>query len=587
MEMAQPTAEIAAIAADITKQIRLLSRQRKNEQVQSTAIKGRLQSEAHRFKTYLSLELQDAARDQIPIEELHNRAEAASSTNTVNNNALSFQEHLMVALLDWFKNDYMVWVNNAPCASCGNTQTVGAGNGAPTQYELDHGAARVELYKCPSDACPLTRFPRFNDPLVLMQTRRGRCGEWANLFTLFSITMGFETRYVMDYTDHVWCEFWSDHWNRWVHVDSCEGGGSLDSPLMYEQGWGKKLDYVFAVGEYEVVDVIRRYTRNLPEVLVRRKLARETKVAEWCQDITTRLRQSLTPTHIESLKTRSLTEQKELLEPPQRALGDAEKQGRQSGNLEWRSARGEVGTTYTPTLPSLPPTTTPIISFKSTTNQPTLLGSATHNPSPQIQLTPSSPDKRGAFWYTLPKPASQTKHLITDFTFRATPTTGTGADGLALVLHSAGPSAIGDGGGGLGYQGIPSSIAVEFDMYASRDTCADPDGNHVSVQTSGGRAGNSAHHRFSRGCSSNVPLLACGRDVKVRVVWGLVEGRVDVWLDDGGVGGWGFIVSGEVDVRGVLGTGGEDEGWIVGVTAATGGLYQVHHVSDFNVYELD
>lgn len=75
-------------------------------------------------------------------------------------------------------------------------------------------------------------------------------------------------RFVLDYTDHVWNEVYSQSQGRWLHADCCEN--KLDTPLMYEHGWGKKLTYIFAFSKDEVVDVTWRYTSNQDEVLKRR-----------------------------------------------------------------------------------------------------------------------------------------------------------------------------------------------------------------------------------------------------------------------------------------------------------------------------
>ena len=76
----------------------------------------------------------------------------------------------------------------------------------PTFVEKNEGgASRVESYICNTCRTPL-RFPRFNNVLTLLETRTGRCGEWANCFTALCVALGHDTRYVHDWTDHVWTE---------------------------------------------------------------------------------------------------------------------------------------------------------------------------------------------------------------------------------------------------------------------------------------------------------------------------------------------------------------------------------------------
>ena len=55
-------------------------------------------------------------------------------------------------------------------------------------------------------------------------------------------------------------EVWSVRQGRWLHADACEG--LIDRPNMYEQGWGKNLNYAVGATHDSAADVTKRYTRK-------------------------------------------------------------------------------------------------------------------------------------------------------------------------------------------------------------------------------------------------------------------------------------------------------------------------------------
>jgi len=177
-------------------------------------------------------------------------------------------------LTRWFKQDFFRWPKSAapsifhPGGECEGAPQAGGIELREKAFE----AGNSERHKCKTTG-RFQRFPRYNDVFKLLETRLGRCGEWANCYCSILRSVGFETRYIQDYTDHVWVEvFLCDSGNeaecydgKWVHCDPCEN--AIDTPLVYEQGWGKTLSYVLAFARDHCLDVTRRYTKKGISVL--------------------------------------------------------------------------------------------------------------------------------------------------------------------------------------------------------------------------------------------------------------------------------------------------------------------------------
>eukprot|EP01147_Barroeca_monosierra_P009533 gene9533-10402_t len=295
-----------------------------------------LTAQIGRMRIYENPQLQEEARRCIPTDELKRRA-ATRKDVTEKSDA----DRLLLELLAWFKKEFFSWVDSLPCDFCGKKTKV-AGVAPPTQDEIRWEASRVEMHQC--ETCGrTTRFPRYNHPGKLLKTRRGRCGEWANCFVLCCRSLGFETRYVLDYTDHVWAEVFSEHQNCWLHCDACEN--TCNKPLMYERGWGKKLSYAFAFGIHEVADVIWRYSRAYEQTLSRRNKVSEDWLSSTIRLINSQMVSALPQIEQERIFDRLERERHMLIAglSSSPSVSTEELLGRQSGNEAWRRARGELG----------------------------------------------------------------------------------------------------------------------------------------------------------------------------------------------------------------------------------------------------
>ena len=219
--------------------------------------------------------------------------------------------------------------------------------GPESEEERVGEASRVEVYRC--NLCGTeTTFPRFNSPRALFKSRKGRCGEFANLFGTYCRALGFDTRYVHDFTDHVWVEVYSNRQQRWIHSDSCEG--LIDRPNMYEQGWGKKLNYAVAATHDSVADVTKRYTRKFYSddfQARRREFAPDENTSDRIfVQMNGALRQmnNIGKGRLDELNNRNEAEQKFFSMVQSSGVWDVDyREGRISGSLAWKAARKELG----------------------------------------------------------------------------------------------------------------------------------------------------------------------------------------------------------------------------------------------------
>ncbi|CAB1109414.1 unnamed protein product [Ectocarpus sp. CCAP 1310/34] len=162
------------------------------------------------------------------------------------------------AILEWFRQEFPYYYSG--CHTCGNgDNNTFVGYVYPTAEEREFRAGLTEVYLC-SSCGHVSRFPRYTAVSKVLDTHRGRCGEYSVLMLRLLEALGYTCRWVVDWADHVWVEARVDR--RWVHVDPCEA--AVDEPRLYES-WGKNQTYILAFSPTEVVDVTEAYTRTVTQ----------------------------------------------------------------------------------------------------------------------------------------------------------------------------------------------------------------------------------------------------------------------------------------------------------------------------------
>lgn len=182
----------------------------------------------------------------------------------------------------------------------------------------------------------------------------------------------------------------------------------------------------------------------------------------------------------------------------------------------------------------------------------------------KVRLTSNQQGQVGAAWSS--ERCLVKKGFEVMFQFQITPSQG--ADGLAFVVQNDRGSAVGGGGGGIGYSGLPNSLAVEFDTFANFENL-DPNSNHISVH-SRGTLPNDESEVFSLGSTTQIPRFSDGA---VHTCWALyTPGQLEIFLDTHQFP----RLTVAVDIVQMLGLS-DGRAWL-GMTAATGDVAENHDV---------
>lgn len=114
------------------------------------------------------------------------------------------------------------------------------------------------------------------------------------------------------------------------------------------------------------------------------------------------------------------------------------------------------------------------------------------------------------------------------------------------------------------------------------DRCADPSSNHISVHARLPPLGNSAHHNFSLGHTSRIPLLANGKWMKSKIrLWS--SGNIEIGLGESK--DQNYIQVLKIQNQNFKKYLNDSKRAWIGFTASTGGISENHDVQLISIIE--
>ena len=185
-------------------------------------------------------------------------------------------------------------------------------------------------------------------------------------------------------------------------------------------------------------------------------------------------------------------------------------------------------------------------------------------------------EEPGSAWYNVEKPLVA-GNFSTTFQFKlsgGSDGNGTnGSDGFTFVIQNGSSTALYRGANGVGYDGMPDSVAIEFDTFQNSEM-NDTSQSSISVHTNG-TGPNNASESYSLGHYDTPGFILDDAQVHTTKV-SYTPGNMSIYLDNVATP----VLNIPIDLNTKLGL---DWGraW-VGFTGATGGGYQNHDILNWS-----
>jgi hypothetical protein len=162
--------------------------------------------------------------------------------------------------------------------------------------------------------------------------------------------------------------------------------------------------------------------------------------------------------------------------------------------------------------------------------QYTVNGNAVQNNCHCYTLTQAQNNQSGSVWNNFKIDLTQSFDFTFDVQLGCVDVNG--ADGIAFILQPI-STAVGTGGGGMGFAGVTPSVGVTLDTYQNSSPDNDPAYDHIAIQTNG--VGN--HAITANNLAGPVPISSISNNVEdcnwhqLRVKWDAASKAYEAYFD--------------------------------------------------------